>query len=55
MFKILNELTVVLKYHVPIFFISHNSLGMDVFTEIISMFEDHYPETLKKTFIVNGK
>jgi hypothetical protein len=28
---------------------------MDVFQEIVAMFEDHYPETLKKTFIINGK
>lgn len=32
-----------------------SSPGLDVFTEIISMFEDHYPETLKKTLIINGE
>ncbi|BFZ04428.1 hypothetical protein BsWGS_07467 [Bradybaena similaris] len=28
--------------------------GLDVFTEIIAMFEDHYPETLKKTLVINA-
>uniref|UniRef100_A0A0B6Z7E2 CRAL-TRIO domain-containing protein n=1 Tax=Arion vulgaris TaxID=1028688 RepID=A0A0B6Z7E2_9EUPU len=28
--------------------------GMDVFIEIVSLFEDHYPETLKRTFIFNA-
>ncbi|KAL8562081.1 hypothetical protein ACOMHN_031852 [Nucella lapillus] len=28
--------------------------GVDVFTELISMFEDHYPETLKTCFVVNA-
>ncbi|KAH9503095.1 hypothetical protein Btru_069950 [Bulinus truncatus] len=28
--------------------------GVDVFTEILSIFEDNYPETLKKTFVVNA-
>ena len=25
-----------------------------MFCEIVSIFEDHYPETLKKTYVVNG-
>ena len=29
--------------------------GIDLFCEIISILEDHYPETLKKSFIINGK
>ncbi|XP_012940167.1 SEC14-like protein 2 [Aplysia californica] len=28
--------------------------GVDVFTQIIAVFEDNYPETLKKTFVVNA-
>ncbi|XP_059149156.1 SEC14-like protein 2 [Physella acuta] len=28
--------------------------GVDVFTEIVATFEDHYPETLKKTFVINA-
>ncbi|KAK3799926.1 hypothetical protein RRG08_003008 [Elysia crispata] len=28
--------------------------GMDVFTDILTVFEDHYPETLKKTFVINA-
>ncbi|GFO27389.1 sec14-like protein 2, partial [Plakobranchus ocellatus] len=28
--------------------------GLDVTTEILTVFESHYPETLKTTFIVNA-
>ena len=29
--------------------------GLDVFREIITVFEDNYPEMLKKTYIINGR
>jgi len=29
-------------------------LGMDVYNEVLAIFERNYPETLSRTYVVNG-
>ena len=35
-------------------FISLPTVGVDAYCEMITMFEDHYPETLKYAIVING-
>lgn len=31
------------------------TLAVDIVTQLITMFEDHYPERLKKVYVINGE
>lgn len=35
--------------------ILNTSLAVDLVTSLITLFEDHYPERLKKVYVINGK